>query len=84
MADIRNGLPVTRALPPVLENAASGRSSSNTERAITMTLKILPNAVGDLVALGWLPAASRGDPEIITDAVVELAERALALRLRSC
>jgi hypothetical protein len=42
---------------------------------------VLPNAVAALRDLGWIPAPYCRNDEI-ADAVVELVERAIALRLR--
>jgi len=47
-----------------------------------LRLEILPNAVDDLCRLGWLDGADHSSDSAIADAVVELTERALALRLQ--
>jgi hypothetical protein len=81
VGDLKNEPVATRTLPPAPERATecSGKGG-----AITMILELLPNEVSDLIALGWLPAAGRGDAEVVIAAVVELVERALASQLRAC
>jgi hypothetical protein len=49
---------------------------------IVITFPVLGAAVADLVALGWLDATARGDRGAVRSAVIRLARRALALRLR--
>lgn len=51
-------------------------------RPITLTLEILPSALADLRRLGWIDGAGDLNGSAVADAVVELTERALALRLR--
>ena len=76
LADIRSGSTATRALFPEAETVLPG-----VRRPIVLELKILPDAVADLKRLGWLDDAGHSN-SAIADAVVELTERALALRLR--
>ena len=76
LADIRSGTAATRALLPEAETVLPG-----VRRPIVLELKILPDAVADLKRLGWLDDAGHSN-SAIADAVVELTERALALRLR--
>lgn len=47
-----------------------------------LRLGILPNAVDDLRRLGWLNGADHRVDAAVLDAVTELVERAIALRLR--
>jgi hypothetical protein len=77
ITDIKNGLNATRALLPAAETVLPG-----IRRPIVLELKILPEAVADLKRLGWLNEACQSSNSAIADAVVELTERALALRLR--
>lgn len=51
-------------------------------RPMIMMLEILPNAVDDLCRLGWLDGADHRVDAAVLDAVAELVERAIALRLR--
>jgi hypothetical protein len=78
VADIRNGLPATRALLPARQAALRDYGRG----ALVVRLPVLPNAIDDLRRLGWLSAADRAIESAVADAVVELTERALALRLR--
>jgi hypothetical protein len=47
-----------------------------------LRLEILQNAVDDLCRLGWLDGAGHRVDAAVLDAVAELVERAIALRLR--
>ena len=47
-----------------------------------LRLEILQNAVDDLCRLGWLDGADHRVDAAVLDAVAELVERAIALRLR--
>ena len=76
LADIMSGSAATRALLPEAETVLPG-----VRRPFVLELKILPDAVADLKRLGWLDDAGHSN-SAIADAVVELTERALALRLR--
>jgi len=77
VTDIKSGSAATRALLSEAETVLPG-----IRRPIVLELKILPDAVVDLKRLGWLNDACHSSNSAIADAVVELAERALALRLR--
>jgi hypothetical protein len=77
VTDIKSGSAATRALLPAAETVLPG-----IRRPIVLELKILPDAVVDLKRLGWLNDACHSSNSAIADAVVELTERALALRLR--
>jgi hypothetical protein len=80
VGDLKNEPVATRTLSPVPERATEGSSKGG---VIRMILELLPNEVSALIASGWLPAADRGDAEVITAAVVKLVERALASQLRA-
>jgi hypothetical protein len=77
VADVRKGLPATRALLP----AGQAAQRDYGRGALVVELRVLPNAIEDLCQLGWLDGTTRSG-NAVADAVVELAERALALRLR--
>ena len=77
VTDIKSGSAATRALLSEAETVLPG-----SRRPIVLELKILPDAVVDLKRLGWLNDACHSSNSAIADAVVELTERALALRLR--
>ena len=77
VTDIKSGSAATRALLSAAETVLPG-----IRRPIVLELKILPDAVVDLKRLGWLNEACHSSNSAIADAVVELTERALALRLR--
>jgi hypothetical protein len=77
VTDIKSGSAATRALLSEAETVLPG-----SRRPIVLELKILPDAVADLKRLGWLNEACHSSNSAIADAVVELTERALALRLR--
>ena len=77
VTDIKSGSAATRALLSEAETVLPG-----IRRPIVLELKILPDAVADLKRLGWLNEACHSSNSAIADAVVELTERALALRLR--
>lgn len=49
---------------------------------VLIEFEVVGSALDDLVGLGWLDAGCRGDREAVTDAIVALATRALALRVR--
>jgi len=78
LADIRSASAATRALHSEAEATLPGVR----HRPMVLRLEILPNAVDDLCRLGWLDDAGHSSNSAIADAVVELTERALALRLR--
>ena len=77
LADIRSGSAATRALL----SEAEGTLPRVRHRPTVLRLEILPNAVDHLCRLGWLDDAGHSGNSAIADAVVELTERALALRL---
>ena len=77
-ADIRKGFPATRALLQRAEEI----SPMVRRRRIVLEAEILPNTIADLRRLGWLDDTSHFNDTGIADAVVELVERAIALRLR--
>jgi hypothetical protein len=77
LADITSGSAATRALL----SKAEAILPRVRHRPMVLRLEILQNAVDDLCRLGWLDGADRVDAAVL-DAVVELVERAIALRLR--
>jgi hypothetical protein len=76
MADIKSGLPATRALSVRMEGPTSMRS-----RSALVSLTVLPNVVDELRRLGWVTNGGLLNDKVC-DAVVELVERAIALGLR--
>jgi hypothetical protein len=78
VADIRNGPTATRALL----TKAGGTLPRVRHRPMILRLEILQNAVDDLCRLGWLDGADHRVDAAVVDAVAELVERAIALRLR--
>ena len=78
LADIRSGSAVTRALL----SEAEGTLPRVRHRPMILRLEILQNAVDDLCRLGWLDGADHRVDAAVLDAVAELVERAIALRLR--
>ena len=78
LADIRSGSAATRALLP----AAEATLPRVRHRPMILRLEILQNAVDDLCRLGWLDGADHRVDAAVVDAVAELVERAIALRLR--
>jgi hypothetical protein len=78
IAEIRNGLPTTRALPP----SAECIPPIVRRGPFDLRLRILPDALADLRSLGWFGAAGNCNDAAVADAIVGLVERALALRLR--
>jgi hypothetical protein len=78
LADIRSGSAATRALL----SEAEGTLPRVRHRPMVLRLEILPNAVDDLCRLGWLDGADYRVDAAVLDAVAELVERAIALRLR--
>jgi len=78
IADIRSGLPATRALrvPKKEPSLVDGRSG-----IVQLNLTVLQGAIADLDSLGWLRGAARWNGAV-ADAVVELVERAIRLGLR--
>ena len=49
---------------------------------VLIEFEIVGSALDQLIALGWLPANGRGDKSAITSALIELADRALAVGLQ--
>jgi hypothetical protein len=49
---------------------------------VLVRFEVVGTALDDLVALGWLRADRRADKHAVTGALVALAARALAVRLR--
>jgi hypothetical protein len=78
VADIRSGSAATRALL----SEAEGLLPRVRHRPMVLRLEILQSAVDDLCRLGWLDGADHRVDAAVLDAVVELVERAIALRLR--
>jgi hypothetical protein len=75
VADIRNGPPATRAL--IIGAEARQPVVSSFGAGVTLL-----DALADLRRLGWLDDTARCNASAVTDAVVGLVERALALGLR--
>ena len=78
LADIRSGSAATRALL----SEAEGTLPRVRHCPMILRLEILQNAVDDLCRLGWLDGADHRVDAAVLDAVAELVERAIALRLR--
>ena len=78
LADVRTGSAATR----VLLSEAEGTLPNVRHRPMILRLEILQNAVDDLCRLGWLDGAGHRVDAAVLDAVAELVERAIALRLR--
>jgi hypothetical protein len=78
LADIRSGSAATRALLSETEATLS----TVRHRPMVLRLEILQSAVDDLCRLGWLDGADHRVDAAVLDAVAELVERAIALRLR--
>jgi len=49
---------------------------------VQLELSIAPDGILDLCRLGWLDPDTAQDPEAVGDAVAELTNAALSLRLR--
>jgi len=79
LADIK-GSAATRSLL----SEAEGTLPRVRHRPMILRLEILQNAVDDLCRLGWLDGADHRVDAAVLDAVAELIERAIALRLRPC
>lgn len=77
ITDIQTGPPTTRALP-LSEEEQMRRVRRG---SVDLSLRILPNVIEDIGRLGWLVGGRRFD-DAVTDAVVELVGRAIALGLR--
>jgi hypothetical protein len=78
LADIRSGSAATRALLSEPE----GTLPRVRHRPMVLRLEILQSAVDDLCRLGWLDGADHRVDAAVLDAVAELVERAIALRLQ--
>ena len=63
------------------ENAFSAAQRASV-RKVQLELSIAPDGILDLCRLGWLDVDKRQDPEIVGEAVAQLANAALSLRLR--
>jgi hypothetical protein len=50
--------------------------------AVRIEFEILPSALAALVAGGWLDPERRGDRDAVRRAIVQIARRALELKLR--
>jgi hypothetical protein len=55
----------------MIHRAGAGR------RLITISIDVAPDAIDDLVRLGWLGAAQRSDKDALAAALVGIAGRAL-------
>jgi hypothetical protein len=86
---IRHPVPATRALPLRPSEQASlpepdpaFMAALRASGSMRPTVPIRPEGIAQLVVLGWLPGRHCHDPAIVADAVVRLADAALATRLR--
>src|SRR5438105_12265157 len=91
--DLRNGSPEACTLLPAQEHRSDYPDSRSDEIALNnaqrasvrdLLLDIPINAEGliELCNLGWLDPEQRRDPRAAADAVIELTNAAIALRLR--
>jgi hypothetical protein len=48
---------------------------------VIVSLEVGPHVIADLVRWGWLDAADRGDSAAVTQALVDLIEQAMAMRV---
>jgi hypothetical protein len=49
---------------------------------VIVNLEVGPNITADLADLGWLPEPDRVDKDALAGALIELIERAIAMRVR--
>ena len=69
--------------PVTSATAGAARMRRYRKRAsVLVEFEIVETALEDLVALGWLDAGDRGSRDAVAVALVALAARALALRIR--
>jgi hypothetical protein len=93
VADLRNGSPEACTLLPAQEHRSDYLDTGSDENALSaaqrasarklqLELSIAPDGILDLCRLGWLDPDTAQDPEAVGDAVAELTNAALLLRLR--
>jgi hypothetical protein len=93
VADLRNGSPEACTLLPAQEHRSDYLDTGSDENALSaaqrasarklqLELSIAPDGILDLCRLGWLDPDTAQDPEAVGDAVAELTNAALSLRLR--
>src|SRR5256885_15567368 len=63
------------------ETALSDAQRASVQK-VQLELSIAPDGILDLCGLGWLDPDTTQDPEAVADAVAELTNAALSLRLR--
>jgi hypothetical protein len=86
---IRHPVPATRALDRRASEQASlpppdpaFMAALRARGSMRPTVPIGPEGIAQLVVLGWLPRRYCHDPATVVDAIVRLADAALAARLR--
>ena len=71
---------------PGVTTPGAERTRKSRERrrrgGVLIEFEVVGTALDRLVTLGWLDDNGRGDKGAITTALIELADRALALRLK--
>jgi hypothetical protein len=67
---------------PWYEEAAPSEAQRASARKLQLELSIAPDGILDLCRLGWLDPDTGRDPEAVGNAVAELTNAALSLRLR--
>jgi hypothetical protein len=75
----------TNVIPGATSPGAERTRKSRERRkrgGVLIEFEVVGTALDQLIALGWLPANGRGDKAAITTALIELADRALAVGLR--
>jgi hypothetical protein len=93
VADVRNGCPEACTLLPAQEHRSDYPDTGSDENALSpaqrasarklqLELSIAPDAILDLCRLGWLDPEQLRDRRAAADAVIELTNAAIALRLR--
>ena len=77
--DSMNSIP--NATSPAAERTRRSRERRR-RGGVLISFEVVGAALDQLIELGWLPAHSRNDKSAITSALIELADRALAVGLR--
>jgi hypothetical protein len=72
---------ISNATSPAAERTRKCRDRRK-RGGVLIEFEIVGTALDALIELGWLPANSRVDKSAITTALIELADRALAVRLQ--
>ena len=85
-ADLRNGPAEACTLLPAQERRSEETALSDAQRAsvqkVQLELSIAADGILDLCRLGWLDPDTMQDAGAVGDAVAELTNAALSLRLR--